>query len=71
MALDARVVAHQPGEAEDELKVAQLHHMGGKAFRVYPMYTNFRRVVMGDGTGGWGAAVNEFEGDGMGVQAWL
>ena len=48
--------------------MVQLHHMGGKVLRVNAMNAYGGSVVMSDGPGGRGAAVYEFEGDGLGVQ---
>ena len=55
--VDARVMAYQPREAEDELEVAQLHHVGGKNFRVHTMNPERGCEVVRDGPGRGGAAI--------------
>ena len=50
-------MTHKPREAEDELEMAELHHMGGKFFRVHTMNAKRGREVVSDGPGGGSAAI--------------
>ena len=64
--IDAGVVACQPGEAEDELKVAERHDVAGKAFGMGTVNPKMRRVKVGDRTSGRNASVNKLKGNGEG-----
>ena len=55
--VNARIMAYKPREAEDELEMAQLHHVGGKDFRVHTMNAERGREVVHDGPGGGRAAI--------------
>ena len=55
--VDAGVVADQPREAQNEFKMTQLHHMGGKNLRMHPMNPEGGCKVVGDGSCRWWAAI--------------
>ena len=67
--VDAGVVASQPGEAQDELEVAEAHDVAGKVFGMGTMNTEMRGVKVGNRASCRDAAVDELEGNrkGMGV----
>ena len=55
--VNARIMAHKPWKTEDELEMAELHHMGGKVFRVHTMNAKRGREVVSDGPCGGSAAI--------------
>ena len=50
--VDARVVTHQPGEAQNEFEMTQPHHVSGKDLSMVAMDAETRCVAVGDGTSG-------------------
>ena len=61
------IVADQPREAEDHLEVTKLHDIAGKDLGVDPMDPHTRSEVVSNSTCRRGVAVDELDGDGLGV----
>ena len=64
--VNARVVPSQPGETQDQLEVGQREHLKGKEFSVMDMNTECTGVGVSERTSRWAAAIDEFNGDGVG-----
>ena len=65
--VDVGVVAGQPWEAQNELKMTQLHDMAGEILSVDTMDTEAGGVEVGNGACRGNAAIDELERNGEGV----
>ena len=65
--VDAGVVACQPGEPKNELKVAERHDVAGKAFGMGTVNPKMRGAEVDNRTSGRNAAVDKLKRDGDGV----
>ena len=65
--IDAGIVPGQPRETQDHLEVTQTGDLKGEDLGMGAMDTESSGEVVSDGASGGGAAINEFQGDWLGV----
>ena len=61
-------MAHQPGKTQNHLEVAQGHDLTGKGFLMHALNAHTTSEVVSDGAGSRQTAVNQLNGDGVGVK---